>query len=111
MYSAACDDLSVAEVGLGSSPWVTRLRANLPVGALATDLILGAASSQLPVSNTHSTAVYTDPNYNPCPSNGATSSGSGCACDAASTRGDGGAWFLSGLTALGLSALLKRRRR
>jgi hypothetical protein len=112
MYFAGCDDLSVAEVGLGGAPWVTRLRADLPVGALATDLILGASSSQLPVSNAHATAVYTDPNYEPCPSNGATTSGNdGCACDAARSRTDGGAWLLSGLTVLGLSALLRRRRR
>jgi Uncharacterized protein conserved in bacteria (DUF2330) len=112
-YYASCDDLSVAEYGLGGGVWVTRLRANLPVGALANDLVLGAAASQLPVSNLHTTEVYTDPTYDPC-SNGAaggSSLGSGCACETSGGRSDGGAWLLSGLTALGLSALLKRRRR
>jgi hypothetical protein len=70
------------------SLWVTRLRADLPVEALGTDLVLEATASQTPVTNLHATNKYTDPKYNPCPGSGvAPASAStpaarvpGCAC-------------------------------
>ena len=84
----ACDDLSLAMTGLAAGTiWVTRLRADLPSGALASDLVIEATVSQTTVSNLHTTEKYTDPSYNPCrtsspgtasaaPSHGASS----CAC-------------------------------
>lgn len=48
------DDLELARKGLHASDvWVTRLRADLPASALATDLILEAHPDQTPVSNVH----------------------------------------------------------
>jgi hypothetical protein len=75
----SCDDLAVGMNGIQSNLWVTRLRADLPAAALATDLILEATASQTSVTNMHSTQKYTDPSYNPCGGTnaGTTSRGSG----------------------------------
>jgi hypothetical protein len=63
-----CDDLSVAMVGIATGNlWVTRLRADFPASALATDLVLEATASQTPVSSQHETTAYTIRNYSPCP--------------------------------------------
>jgi hypothetical protein len=52
--SNPCDDLTVAMRYLHpSDTWITRLRGNLPVAALATDLKLEAAPEQAQVSNVH----------------------------------------------------------
>jgi hypothetical protein len=56
------DDLVVATDGMDpGSVWVTRLRANLPVDALAQDLKLEAASPQTPVTNQHTAKDPTAP--------------------------------------------------
>ena len=112
-----CDDLNLAMTGIDmGSLWITRLRANLPSAALATDLVLEAAPSQTEVPNVHSTQKYTDPSYNPCPKNGATggngSSSSGCACRAADSRRNRYAEAI--LAILGLVAMagaIRRRSR
>jgi hypothetical protein len=80
-----CDDLQVAMTGIPfGNLWVTRLRANLPSAALARDLVLEAAPSQSPVSNFHTTSIYTDPSYDPCaPTPQQTPSRSAVSCRAA----------------------------
>ena len=61
-----CDDLALATTGLSAGTvWVTRLRADLPSGALANDLVLEASASQTTVTNLHTTETYTDPNLQP----------------------------------------------
>jgi MYXO-CTERM domain-containing protein len=81
-----CDDLTLAMTGIAAGRlWVTRLRADLPAAALSADLILEATADQSSVSNVHSTSVYTDPKYQPCPNSATSSSSSsngGCACRA-----------------------------
>lgn len=87
-----CDDLSLAMTGLpAGSVWVTRLRADLPAGALGSDLLLEATASQDAVTNLHTTQTYTDPKYDPCAgSNGVTggAGGVGCACRTAESPRD-----------------------
>jgi hypothetical protein len=54
------DDLAVAMVGLHPSDvWLTRLEANLPRAALATDLTLQASASQTPVSSVFTLSAST----------------------------------------------------
>jgi len=114
-----CDDLDLAMTGMAEgSVWVTRLRADLPANALASDLVLEAAPSQEPVPSVHTTATYTDPGYDPCPgSNAASSSGgssaSGCACRTAdsSPRTRYAGTVVGLLGAFGLAVSLRRRRR
>ena len=98
---AGFDDLDVALTGLHPSDvWVTRLRALLPRAALGTgDLHLEATTSQTPVSNVHTAVTYSD---GPGP-------GQACASAPRRTRGAWGSWLLIGLSALGVSALLRRR--
>jgi hypothetical protein len=118
--AAVCDDLSVATKGIAGSLWVTRLRADLPASALATDLTL-EATTQTQVPSLHTTEKYTDPNYNPCPgSSGSTSSassgsgqGSSCAVQTKTTRRAryADAIELSFGTALMALAWRRRRRR
>jgi hypothetical protein len=56
---AALDDLVVATQGMTPDDvWLTRLRANLPVGALSTDLKLEASASQTPEDNQHTASTY-----------------------------------------------------
>jgi hypothetical protein len=91
-----CDDLSLAMTGIPTGDlWITRLRANLPAGALTADLILEATASQDQAPSFHATSQYTIANYNPCgksSSSGAGASSSsndlGCMCHTAkpSTR-------------------------
>jgi hypothetical protein len=100
------DDLQLASMGLDpNNTWVTRMRAILPSSALTEgDLGLQAASSQTPVSNRHTAAVYDDPSYNPCPQQ----SGGCVAADGNAANTDralvGGALAFLGV------ALVRRRR-
>jgi hypothetical protein len=116
----SCDDLALATSGIQGNLWVTRLRADLPAVALATDMILEATASQTAVTNMHTTEKYTDPNYHPCggtnagtPSaNGNSGQGSSCAVrtkDAARAR-YADAMELSFGGALMALALRRRRR-
>jgi len=113
-----CDDLSLAMTGIPTGDlWITRLRANLPAGALTADLILEASPSQDQVPSFHSTSRYTIANYNPCGnsgSNGASSSSSndlGCMCRTAkpSTRYADAIGVMLGIFVLG--GVVRRRRR
>lgn len=110
------DDIDTAMSGRVSYDlWVTRLRANLPVKALANDLSLEATAYQTEVGNVLVASGFTDPHYQPCPngltrSNGATSGG--CVCDTTrATRSPvgSGTIFLMVGTALLLSRVLRRR--
>lgn len=116
-----CDDLDLAMTGIDpGNLWVTRLRANLPSTALTSDLVLEATAAQTPVPNVHSTSIYTIPNYNPCPSNAASSNGSnngnggsgGCACRADdSPRGRYADAILGTLLAVMMAGIARRHRR
>jgi hypothetical protein len=54
----AYDDLEVAVAGMHRQDvWITRLRADLPVAALAQDLVLEAHPDQVAVSNLHTAAA------------------------------------------------------
>jgi hypothetical protein len=112
----SCDDLDVAMNGIAAGAlWVTRLRADLPAGALATDLVIEATASQAPVSNLHTTEKYTDPKYNPCagaaPAKPAAASSSpGCATTQPPAARYRGAVELSLGGAL-MALVLRRRRR
>jgi len=120
------DDLEVAARSLhvGDS-WVTRLRADLPVGALATDLQLGATSDQSELSPTHKTTKFTDPTFDPCAAikarnaaveaaNKADQSrytgGDGCTCRSARLNDGLGTWILIGLTIAAVPFVARRRR-
>jgi hypothetical protein len=94
----AYDDLSVALDGIfPDSVWLTRMRANLPVQALGTDLVLQAAE-QAPVSNVHFVPQTTPP---------PTSS----SCESARDRsGAFGTVTLLTLTGAALATMLRRRR-
>jgi MYXO-CTERM domain-containing protein len=102
----AFDDLRVATEGMRSSNvWVTRLRANLPVAALAADLRLEAPSDQSVVSPDHvaSTVVGSPP---------PTASTRRRGCSAVAGHEDAsGTVALVAATVFGLSALRRRRRR
>ncbi len=116
MAEASCDDLDVAMNGISSPLWVTRLRADLPASALATDLVL-EATSQTPVPNLHTTQKYTDPSYNPCAgtaggANGASSGqGSSCALRTKTSRRGRYADVIETSFGVALMALALRRRR
>jgi hypothetical protein len=133
-----CDDIDVATVGMHQgSVWVTRLRSNLSVSALAVDLQIEAAPEQTAVPSQHMAAAYSIPEYDPCapagqahPSSGPTgssgangSSGSnGCACEAgneakaqrrrSTQAGKLGSLVLAAITAslVGISLRSRRRR-
>ena len=82
---AAFDDLQVASTGLDpNGTWITRMRAILPSSALASDLVVEAASPQASVSNQYTASSYDDPTFDPCTAstaaggNGAGSGGGGC---------------------------------
>lgn len=113
------DDYEVATRGLHAGDvWITRIRADLPVAALSTDLQL-AAADQVVDSPIRSTAKFTDPTYNPCnpsanngsaPSSGG-SSGNGCACRSTSSSSDAGGWLTMAIAAIGATVVTRRRRR
>jgi hypothetical protein len=96
----AFDDLSVALTGIDpDSVWLTRIRANLPVGALGTDLLLTAAQQDA-VTNLHNVPPITSP----APSSGGS-------CEAVTRRGDAfGTVTLLTLTGAALAMMLRRRR-
>lgn len=114
----ACDDLDLAMTGISSgSLWITRMRADLPVAALNTDIVLEASPSQDVVPSFHQTTKYTIPNYNPCSgqnqNNGSSSNsqqpsvGACAMTDAAPLRSRD----LVLLAVAGLGAVLSVRRR
>ena len=117
--TVGCDDLDLAMTGITpGNLWITRLRADLPIDALANDLVLEASPSQDPVSSLHTAVGYTIPNYNPCSAqNQGTSSGSqssinACACrttDAAPLQTSDIA--LLAVAGLGAGLSVRRRRR
>lgn len=110
---ALCDDITVATNGIRGHVWVTRLRAKLPSQALAVGDLRLEAADQRQVSNQHPTSTYSDPKFDPCPkSNGAStsSSSSGCACNSLGDDGRFGTLLTLGLTAIGVAAMLRRRR-
>jgi hypothetical protein len=105
MLAPACDDLALAMTGLVGQLWVTRLRADLPAGALANDLVLEATPSQAPVSNVHQAGKYTDPGFSPCPQNGS------CAAASADSRDRFADATALAIGAAGVVLTLRRRRR
>lgn len=111
------DDLDVATRDLHASDvWVTRLRADLPVSALATDLVLEAAPEQKEVDPQHHTEKFSDPTFDPCASTRAASSdddgGGACACrSTAPVRSNLGTWTLIAATGYVASRVVRRRRR
>jgi len=114
--AVVCDDLQVAMTGISAGNlWITRLRAGLPASALATDLVLEASSSQVPVANVHNATAYTIPSYNPCAgapagaSPGPSSTGS-CACRTAESTPPADAVAFA-LAAAGIALAAARRRR
>jgi len=118
--AVTCDDLQIAMTGIASGNlWITRLRANLPVSALAADLVLEAASSQVPVPNVHNATTYTVPGYNPCPASATApsaapaGSGGGCAClaaEASHTPPAGTIVFALAIAGFAFAASRRRRR-
>jgi hypothetical protein len=69
------DDIAVALVGLHPRDvWLTRLEADLPRGALATDLQLQASATQVPVSNIF---TLTQSTGDPCAVSGGVLAGGG----------------------------------
>jgi hypothetical protein len=97
------DDLDVALLGIDrTNVWLTRIRASLPVHALATDLVL-TAGPQTQVSNLHQ---VTGPAGGSAP--GQTSDAS---CDTVTRRREAfGTVTLLVLTFAGMAAILRRRR-
>lgn len=127
---SACDgfdDLAVAARSLHAGDGtITRLRADLPVAALATDLRLEASPDQSLLSPVHKTTTFTVPGYSPCPKSTSTSSStaddaddsggssssrdSGCACRSAPLKDGAGTWLVIGLTCIVLPLVTRRRR-
>ena len=93
---AGFDDLTRATKSLSKlDVWVTRLRANLPVNALAEDLRLEASPTQTAVSNVHNAAAPEEDD--------------GCAIASVPRRRPIGTAFT--VLALALAARLARKRR
>jgi hypothetical protein len=110
------DDLDVALKGMNdpSNVWVTRLRAVLPIDALAVgDLRLEPVPGQAPVTNLHQATRFSDQSNPDAGANGATTTRqSDGGCTSASRRNDAfGSLMILGTSVLGISALLRRRRR
>ena len=96
------DDLAVALVGLHPQDvWLTRLEANLPRAALATDLLLQPSAQQTPIS---SVITVTNAKGNPCaPAAGAVASGSAALRNRLAS--------VAAAVGIALAALARRRRR
>jgi uncharacterized protein (TIGR03382 family) len=93
------DDITVATTGMTRSDvWITRLRANLPATVLSVDLKLQASAAQTHLDGIYQAGAAPEPDH-----------GNGCAT--ARTTGNEGTAVTVGLGALGLSILLRRRRR
>lgn len=110
------DDLEVAMRDLHASDvWVTRLRADLPVTALATDLTIEAAPEQKELDPQHHTEKFSDPNFDPCAGVRASRSdddGGACACRTTPPlRSNLGTWMLIAATGHAASRVVRRRRR
>jgi hypothetical protein len=97
------DDLDVAMLGIDpTNVWVTRMRASLPVEALATDLVL-TAGPQTQVSNLHQVTTAA--------SGSAPGQADGGACTTGTQRREAfGSVTLLVLTCAGMAAILRRRR-
>jgi hypothetical protein len=110
------DDYDVAMRGIGSGDaWITRLRADLPVGALSTDLKIEAAPSQDEINPQHHTEKFNDPSFDPCAGRGGSSNasddgGDGCACRTVPLKTRAGTWFLILGTAIVASRIIRQRR-
>jgi len=119
------DDLEVAARGMHTNDiWITRMRADLPVAALTTDLRLEAAV-QSSVLGAHTTNTFSDANDDPCPdgvlrtqnNNNATSTApppddSACTCRTTKPlRKQTGTWVLIGATAFIAARIARRKRR
>jgi MYXO-CTERM domain-containing protein len=118
------DDLDVGKDGLHAGDvWVTRLRANLPVSALSTDLELAASADQSVLSPVHQTSTFTDPTFDPCaqtrPRSTSSSGGidvagrngaDGCTCRTTPSKDGLGTWLIIGLTMVVLPLVTRRRR-
>ena len=116
---SACDvfddyDRATNGMNLGDIT-ITRMRTNLPTSTLSTDLVLGAAKSQLEVSNRIQTKEFVDPNYNPCPGGSTTpySNDHGDGCDTSGSRGELtlSAMAMLGLGLIGVGRRARRRQR
>jgi hypothetical protein len=112
-----CDDLDLAMTGIATGNlWVTRLRADFPAAALATDLVLEATPSQTSVTNIHEATQYTDPKYSPCAGNASpasTGNGGTCTCltaGAPRVRHSDSIMASVGLVAMALGMRRRRRR-
>jgi MYXO-CTERM domain-containing protein len=119
------DDLDVAIRGLHPTDvWITRLRADLPIAALSTDLRLEAAPSQTAVPSFHQTTSFTDPSFDPCgsvrsarssfeppPPTSQPADDGACACRSARMQDAAGTAVVVALGALGASLAMRRRRR
>jgi MYXO-CTERM domain-containing protein len=134
--AAAAADLATLFAGIDpASTWITRLHAELPRAALATDLAVGAWATQTPVSRNLTAKKTTGtppmcPTYPPCGTGGAGggggAGGSGGAGASANNLGPDGvhagsfcaigngqrdkALLATALLALGLAAARRRRR-
>lgn len=109
------DDLAVATATLHPADVVvTRLRADLPVAALATDLRLEGAADQALLSNVHQASGYED-GFDPCPKYAPrldqekARGGSSCSTVAGDDTLSSAGTALA--AAFGLAAMLRRRRR
>lgn len=115
------DDLDVLARDLHPDDvWITRLRADLPVAALAADLRLEAAPDQAAVWPVHQTTAFTDPKFDPCagvrsapmtfePPRPAADDG-GSACRSARANENAGTALVVVIGALGASLAMRRRR-
>lgn len=104
-------DWGLAVAGL-SQPWVTRLRADLPASALDRDLQLQASSSSAELAPSFQAGVLL--NRPPCSTDDGFYSGTDSnfrGLDCSASPGGGSPRGLAGLLALGLAAVVVRRRR
>jgi hypothetical protein len=117
-FEALGSDMDAMLSGLGNDPWLTRLRAELPREALATDLTLEADSDQSPVQRSFvppkSIGEVACTVYPSCPAEPATPSvnlnpGGGCGCTTFGAA-DTSAALASALLALGLVIARQRKK-
>ncbi|MBX3230315.1 MAG: DUF2330 domain-containing protein [Labilithrix sp.] len=118
------DDLEVARRGLHEGDiWLTRMRADLPVAALSTDLRL-EAGGQTPISARHQANVFSDPNDEPCPDGVLRSNNTApppnippdddSACTCRTTRPlhkQAGTWLLIAATTFAAARIARQRKR
>lgn len=93
------DDITVATTGMNRQDvWISRLRANLPATVLSVDLKLQASASQTKLDGIYQAKAAPEPDH-------------GDGCTTAQNSGNDSTVVTVGLGALGLSILLRRRRR